>query len=305
LYYLNEKIWWIPNMKAALLKELFMTFIHGGPRYGLDDFPMPARNRLLSISLLSIYGYLFLRSIYEMFLKKNRARPHTPADIILLIWFCLPVFFLALVSYAIRPLFVIKHLIFVLPAFLILSAKGIYSIRSPAARFTIASLLVILSIFSAYTIYATDYNVDWRGPAIYLRDHSNRQETIIICSSREAVPFMYYFDYLGRDILRLLDIYGVWNQKKWEEIFVYKGRTFVCIRQFQPLETLNPFGDFVAKYNQNKFGWRDKDIWFAVSRWGSHGTCAKIEALLGRTHTKIYEKTFYGVKLAFWQKNRQ
>jgi hypothetical protein len=66
--------------------------------------------------------------------------------------------------------------------------------------------------------------------------------------------------------------------------------------------TLNPFEDFQNKFNDDKFSWRDKNLWVAASKWGRVGNFPLIENKLSKTHIKVLEKKFPGVMVAYWRK---
>lgn len=304
LYYLQEKVWWIHRPKISILAEAFLTFMFGGPRYGLDDYKTP----LHLLPLFSVFSIpflcLFLNGIGAFSIKKTKGPPvkiNIFTNAILLFWFFAPLIVAYLVSY-LKALFLIKHLIYLLPPFLILIAKGIESIERTPWRICLVSLVILSSPPSLYTLYNYDDNIDWRRPAEYIHSELKSNETIIICSSKEVVPFLYHFAYRNKDGLKKIDIYGQWSNRKWEEIFKYDNINLVGIRQSTPGKPADPFEDFEQKYAENKFFWRDQNLWMAVSRWGKSENFSMVEKMLGKTHLNTIEKMFDGVTVYYWKK---
>lgn len=304
LYYLQEKVWWIPKPKLALLVETFFTFVFGGPRYGLEDYAMPVSLLVVPAVFSIAYFYFFscgVRGIFSQYRIKSKKNKEILSGTILLSWFFSPLVIAYVFSY-VKPVFLIKHLIYVLPAFIIIVARGIEFVKKRYLKKCLIVAVLLCSLFSLHTLYHNDYNINWRRPAEYIYKNSKSDEAIAICTSKEVVPFIYYFDYESKDKLRMLDIYGNWTKEGWEEVFKYNNAIIVGIQQRKPDEPLNPFKDFRNKYAENKFFWRDKNIWLAVSKWGEADSFSEIERKLYENHSKIMVKEFDGVTVSYWKK---
>lgn len=304
-FYLQEKIWWIPKNKLSLLWEFYQTLMFGIPRFGFEDYRIP-KELLLSVIIFS-FIFLFLFSVSIVFSKRknNSAKKQICPYVILTSWVLLPLFLAYTVSY-IKPLFSVKHLIYVLPPFLILIARGIDSIKWISIKAVLMSLIILSSALSLIILYNYDDQINWYQAAEYIHDNLKLNDVIAICTSKEIVPFLYYFDYGNKDKLKTIDIYGEWSKEGWQEIFKYNNVIMVGLRQQRPDEPLNPFSDFKKKYIENKFSWKDKNIWMLKSRWSMDRSLNdyfyKIEEELSESHSKIIDKNFQGIRLYYWEK---
>jgi 4-amino-4-deoxy-L-arabinose transferase-like glycosyltransferase len=305
-YYLVEKIWWVPRNSIALLLELFYTLMSGGARYGFDDYTISKQLLFYPTAISHIFLLLFCFSPNAVKIRREKTGAHSKPlhQVILLCWFFVPIVAAYAASYF-RPVFLIKHLIFILPAFLILGAKWIDGIGSLWLKISLIILYAAASFFSLKILYIHNDHINWQKPAEHVRKNLSPGDVIVLCTQKETVPFIYYFDYGNRGILTKLDIYGTRSKEGWQEIFKYNNAVIVGLKQQRPEEPLNPFDDFNDKYSKNKFSWRDKNIWLLKSRWccqpKEQDPFYKIEKKLANSHIKFTEKNYDSVVLSYWK----
>ena len=89
----------------------------------------------------------------------------------------------------------IKYFIFVVPAYLILAANGIASLKNKKLVLFL-SLIIILSIPQIYSYYSNPSKPQYRESAKFIEVNSMDNELIIVNLPSIAVPFGYYSDKL-------------------------------------------------------------------------------------------------------------
>jgi len=303
LYYLNDRTWWMPRANPVLLREFFFTLMFGGHRFGLDDYDT-SLDLLVIPQMLAFIFLTILLSVIINFSRKtdnsvSKAKPGSYC--VLFSWLFLPLAIAYTVS-CFKPLFAIKHLIYLLPPFLILSAKGYTAVKNHILKVSLLIIAIMISAFRLPLFYSRDYNINWRQPATYIFHNLKPRESIIICTRMEIIPFMYYFDYGNKDRLKALDIYGQWSKGTWETVIKYNNAVMVGIAERRSAKPSNPFEDFTNKFAENKFSWHDNNVWVATSRWGWGDNFPLIERKLSDTHIKVFEESFGGVRVAYWRK---
>jgi hypothetical protein len=304
VYYLSEKTWWMPKSNFFLLREFFFTLMFGTHRYGLSEYNISIEGLVVpKILSLIFFGTSFTAAInFSKKADNTKSELEQRSYVTLSWWLFLPLAIAYVVSY-LKPLFAIKHLIYLLPPFLILSANGYNIIQSRVSKIFLLAAAIMTSAFSLPLLYRGDNKVQWRGPARYIYHNLKFGESVVICSSKETIPFMYYFDYGNKDRLKAWDIYGQWSKGTWEKVIKYNDAVIVMIDEKRRVtRNSNPFEDFQNKFAGNKFSWRDTNIWVAASVWGREGNFPLIENKLSKTHIKVLEKRFSGVSVAYWKK---
>lgn len=299
-----DKIWWVQKPNPSLLGESFLTLMFGGPRYGLDDYRLPVRFMVLPLFFSVLFFGVVLSSALSCLRKTDQdlSRDKIFSFIILLCWLFLPLIIAYAHSY-LKPVFLTKHFIYLLPPFLILAAKGLNNIKSRALKAILLVITALSSSLSLFFMYNSDYNIHWRSAAEYIRGNIKAQETIIICSGKEIIPFIYYFDYNNKDNLKMFDLYGQRSKGKWENVIEYKNIIIVGVPEYRPkIDPDNPYKDFHDKFMENKFSWGSRNLWLVSSRWGRMGNFPLIETELSHTHLKFFEKKIKGIKISYWKK---
>lgn len=129
-----------------------------------------------------------------IWLWKNQAR----LGWFLLNWCLLPVI-TSWLSSLLRPNFLVRYMVFCLPAFLIIVAVGIWSLYSRGRLLAYAALVLVVGLnMISYLNYSKNYNYqNWRGIVNYIVE--NRQEgDVIFLATPEGYtrePFDYYYRY--------------------------------------------------------------------------------------------------------------
>jgi len=290
--YMNDLLWWIPHLSGRIFWETLETFSFGGPRYGLDDFK-------IKIWYLYAAGYLLVAAYVSLLLfglfknGKPESRNELSKKIFLLIWLFCPILLAALVSLY-RQVYLIKHLIYVLPAFCLLCGLGLSKIQRKIARVALLLLVIIASVFPLYVMYANDFNIDWRSPASYIRDNMGEKDTIIISNLNEIVPFMYYFNYGDPAPLKGIGIFGRNTGKGWLSAFPVNGHCIIGISGDKGHNSTPMLRDFNSLVFSNRFGWMNNDIWLASSRWGKKDVLDYMTRFFLDKHYRLAHRVSFG-----------
>lgn len=147
---------------------------------------------------LSVIGVLSIR----WFKGTSSTRFESVEEItMLLIWFSFPIFIPFLLSYILNPMYIDRYLIAALPAFLLLTAKGIAGINtflseSLSNKFTYGIIIFIALISFAGLIqyYTEPTKEQWRETAAYIEYHAQADDSIVFCADYTQNPFDYYYE---------------------------------------------------------------------------------------------------------------
>ena len=122
---------------------------------------------------------------------------------LLITWLFVPILCLYLMS-LIKPLFFInRYLISCVPALVILAGAGLLSFRSKALQVIATSLLIILSLYTVFTVYYPQKKEDWRSATRFVVQNAKAGDAILFYGTPALVPFEYYYGKMkgGSDIL--------------------------------------------------------------------------------------------------------
>lgn len=112
----------------------------------------------------------------------------------LLLWLLFPVVFVFLIS-QLKPFYLIRYFIFVLPALSLLGAAGLGRLRS---RWLLAIALIVfgfLSLRGVANFYKQDFDIsreDWRDASRYLLTHAQPGDAVLFHHPMGRMPYEYY-----------------------------------------------------------------------------------------------------------------
>jgi len=115
--------------------------------------------------------------------------------LLLHLWFWLPMLVVFLLSLR-RPIYIDRLFIMTLPAYLILLAWGIASLKTSWARWSLGVGLVIAMTVGLSRMYfdASLYTrEDWRSAARHVQSHSQPCDIIVLRHFQDLIPFDYYY----------------------------------------------------------------------------------------------------------------
>ncbi len=181
-----------PPFGLETLTSTFGLLSFGGSLFGMGTYYrkgiLPELYRpaiLLPFLLLAVCGVLGLRE------RRKQA--------FVLGYLIMPVAVVALIS-LIRNMYYERYFSFVLPAFVILLAAGVFyivdEVRVPAPAATLAALLVFLASFNIPALadtYGARMTYNWRDAAAYVTFKARPDDFILFIPGFARIPFEYYY----------------------------------------------------------------------------------------------------------------
>jgi mannosyltransferase len=108
-------------------------------------------------------------------------------------WMVVPVAALVLLSFAYKPLFVLRYLYVYFPPLLMLIAMGLARL-SPRTAVAGLAVLVALSGVGLWRWYSVGPGEDWRGAVTYVADESTPGDGVMIFAPFMRIPFEWYLN---------------------------------------------------------------------------------------------------------------
>ena len=261
-----HNIWWVPRSGMNVFLETFQTFVYGGHRYGLDDhrviFALPG----IIIFLFVLWMIFFLLGIFS---KRSFLQSLPVSRAAVLMWLFLPMILAWGLSF-LKPVYVIKHLIFCLPPFCLVTAVGLVGLGDRWKILVALALVVVTGLYPLSVVYSQDKNINWRTAVQAVKAEIREGDAIIVSTSSELAPFLYYF---GNDPRLSLRDYASSYYCKMEggmcrDVFRERGHRLMGIPQNQGQEQ-----DYIRHvFGQRWALWADdppRTVWLMVSRWVS------------------------------------
>lgn len=112
---------------------------------------------------------------------------------LLVLWLLCPILLPYIVSQFSSPIFLPKYTIAALPAFAILAARGLMSLRFHQLRIIVAVLLVCFSVVVLKNYYGAAKKDLWRVGVAYFRSLAEPRDLVLFNDQSGEVPFEYYY----------------------------------------------------------------------------------------------------------------
>ncbi len=114
-------------------------------------------------------------------------------SVFLLTWMLIPILLATIISISV-PSYQPFRLLLVFPAFILLLAVGIYSLKNKRLRITAMFIICLISIFSLGMYYFDSrfQRENWREAVTYLENHSTQDTLVIFSSSTSNWPYLFY-----------------------------------------------------------------------------------------------------------------
>lgn len=165
----------LPSYKALALT--FFKFSFG--RISFDNFTSYI---LVATFVMSVFGFILFRGIKELIYKDSK---------LIIYWLCLPIIMSLLISFAI-PLNQPFRLLYVLPAFYLILALGIYSLNKVRIIFFVLLILISFAGLSLYYFDSKYWREDWRSVSQFILNNSNENSLAIFAWPNPFPPYQYY-----------------------------------------------------------------------------------------------------------------
>jgi|GEM_PF-1043197 len=213
------------------------------------------------IFVLIYLGYLIFKNIQKRGIPTNNKQIvglkfPVSSDLLLVLWFALPVAITYGVSISLKPIFVDRYLMFVLPAGYLLLARSILGLPLKAILKGLLSGLLVLYLLNNLIFtrgyYTSILKEPFRTVAQYIND-SHINNSIVITNDMLPFSFEYYFNQMGSD--QHVDLRLAWWEPMDESAEVtqvireHNAEYFWYIKQ-----TLNPSNDIeLRSYLDNNY----------------------------------------------------
>lgn len=170
-----------------------------------------------------IASVVLITVILSFYSAKNffRLRKITSNHTFLLLWIAVPfAVAFAVLFRSIATFGSIRHFIFIVPPYFILSALGMSKLKGRKFIFLIVSFLV-LSVFPIYSYYGNVNNPQYKEAVRFLESNATK-ELIIVNLPSVAVPFNYYSD-------KLENVKGVNNLEEAEKLSLSQNSLWLVL----------------------------------------------------------------------------
>ncbi len=140
-------------------------------------------------------------SFLSKWFQRTRKNIHISNEFVLVIlWFVCPILIPFIYSRIFSPIFVDRYTIFAAPAFYLLIAMAISSIRRivPIALSLASMMIVILPGLCDF--YATDVNDQWREVAAYIQKNALANDVVVIAPNQKNIEYINFDWYYSGDL---------------------------------------------------------------------------------------------------------
>ena len=166
------------------------------PRPGLNDIVglLKKLSGNAEAALLILYLVAVIAGLYAGAKAIKQRREEGRSYIILACWFLVPLLIVLLVSIA-RPVFAPRYLMISLPAWVMLAASGIASLRPRFVTPLILAAIIWLGIEGIRSYYVIDFDIgrnDVRSATSYILSHSEPSDGIVFYTVSTRFPYDYY-----------------------------------------------------------------------------------------------------------------
>ena len=166
------------------------------PRPGINDIVglLKKLSGNAQTPLLIVYSICVALGLFVGARAIRRREANTTSSVILSCWLFVPLLTVLLVSFA-RPIFAPRYLMISLPAWIILAAQGIASLRPRIVVIVATGAIVWLGIAGVRSYYKTDFDIgrnDVRSATSYILDHAESGDGVVFYSLSTRFPYDYY-----------------------------------------------------------------------------------------------------------------
>jgi mannosyltransferase len=178
----DGQVWWIPDLHPRVF--LWLATMFAG--VGTSLLAVPAL-------LLVVAGAVTLGRWIR---RHGLSDPAGGNALFLLVWLLLPFAVVAGIS-VVRPLFVPRYFIGVLPAFALVLAVGITRLRRPSLMVAALSVVIVATLPLLVSRYAVTGHEDWRGVSDLIEPRWRSGDVIVIDPDLYLIPLDVYLAQWG------------------------------------------------------------------------------------------------------------
>lgn len=109
------------------------------------------------------------------------------------IWLIIPLVATIALCYSVTNMWMVRYLIFISPAFYILVAKGILSLRNKWLMAGLVLALLVPTLGRLWLYYARPVRPEWRPAVAYVQQHERSGDVIGLYSAGNQLMFSFYY----------------------------------------------------------------------------------------------------------------
>lgn len=184
VYYSKKKQFRLFNTTIAYILVPVFFFISYSIYF---DFPLVWKVTSMKLFAAFFAAIIFLFTAIEFF----NSRKNESLVIVVVAWFVFPITLLFLISFFI-PVFIVRYLVFIMPAFYILIAASVEKLFPDKHSFSIVSFALLLFMIATFT--ANPHNGRYSDKlAADVVAESDTETKIVICPNDYYLAFSYYY----------------------------------------------------------------------------------------------------------------
>jgi mannosyltransferase len=180
----SEQLGWIARPSPVDFLRVASEIVGGG---------------LVSVALFALVGTVvvgFVRSF-----TRDRRTHAQWADGLGLLWIVMPFVLSAVVSTVVKPIFLSRYMIVVVPAVALVAATGLTRLRVRPLAIGALSVIVIGSLVTIDRAYG-GHKANWRDAVDYMAAHATPSDGVVICPAKARLPVTYYVTRRMPSVLR-------------------------------------------------------------------------------------------------------
>ena len=144
---------------------------------------------LVALVLFALVGTAVV-GVARSFTRDRRTRAQW-ADGLGLLWLVMPFVLSAVVSTVVKPIFLSRYMIVVVPAVALVTATGLTRLRVRPLAVGALCVVVIGSLVTIDRGYG-GHRTNWRDAVDYLAAYANPSDGVVICPAKARLPVTYY-----------------------------------------------------------------------------------------------------------------
>ncbi|MFH1507389.1 MAG: glycosyltransferase family 39 protein [Candidatus Omnitrophota bacterium] len=181
---------WIPRVdfyKSFIVT--LRTFSYGGGAYGGNSIRIPEADLIIPSKLFFIYMFCCVFAVLSVHKLKKLSNFSFGMPFVLT-WLFGGYAISYLISYFFMPIYVIRYILYSLPAFYILISIGIWRLRYNFFRFGILFIIVGLNIYTLIYYYSSELNFPWKKVVSYLYSRDITRKDLVIFDPEFQAPVL-------------------------------------------------------------------------------------------------------------------
>lgn len=289
---------WIQKPQLSTLLETFRTFSYGGESYGGADFHICPEDQKIPKNVFYIFGILSFAGIFlqarsrcnELEYRWNRQ-----AVLLLCIWLFLSILIPFLFSIIFFPLYLIRYIIFALPAFLIFVALGISRIKIRTIQAGVILVITILTAQALNLYYTEELKINWKEAFSYINANIKEDDAIIVSLAKQVRVFGYY----GKNGLRYQKKSSLNIDKTLGSTLVTGG--FVYFDEVNKLIGINDVEQLKQIINSTDAVRKNSNLWLVLTRWAVEIDSAEpIRKYIDSFYQNKQQRHYQGVSVYYY-----